>query len=118
MKDGERVVALTGEDEGLGTTRAPSPNTPIVGGINGGLPAVPSSGDGGKGRPLVKLLVRFRGCSIPPGDDTELEDPEGPELIASCELDALPTRSEEGSGRVRFQYGINLVREGDEEKAS
>jgi hypothetical protein len=40
----------------------------------------------------------------------EPEDPEGPGLTASCELDALAAaRSEEGSGRVRFQYGTNLV---------
>jgi hypothetical protein len=45
----------------------------------------------------------------------ELDDPEGPELMASCELDALAARSEEGSGRERFQYGTNFVSEGDEE---
>jgi hypothetical protein len=39
----------------------------------------------------------------------EPEDPDGPGLTASCELDALAARSEEGSGRVRFQYGTNLV---------
>jgi len=43
---------------------------------------------------------------------------DGPELMASCELDALAARSEEGSGRERFQYGTNLVREGYEEDAS
>jgi hypothetical protein len=48
----------------------------------------------------------------------ELEDPEGFEFMASCELDALAARSEEGSGRERFQYGMNLVREGDEAEAS
>lgn len=113
MGDDGRVLALTGEDEGLGRIRAPSPNKLIVGGINGTLPAEPSSGDGGKGRPLVKLLLRSRGCSPTSGDGMELDDPEGPELMASCELDALAARSEEGSGRERFQYGTNLVREVD-----
>ena len=63
MWDDGRVLDLTGEDEGLGRTLAPSPDKLIVGGINGGLPAEPSSGDGGKGRPLLKLLLRSRGCS-------------------------------------------------------
>ncbi len=43
------------------------------------------------------------------------EDPEGPGLTASCGLDPLTARSEEGSGRVRFQYGTNLVCEEDED---
>lgn len=118
MGDDGRVLALTGEDEGLGRMRAPSPNKLIVGGINGILPAEPSSGEGGKGRPLVKLLLRSRGCSRTSGDGTELDEPERPELMASCELDALAARSEEGSGRERFQYGRNLVREEYEEDAS
>src|SRR5579863_3608340 len=113
------VFALTGEDEGLGSTRAPSPNKLIVGGMNGGLPAEPSSGDGGKGLPLVKLLLRSRGGSLASGDGMELEDPEGPEFIASCELDALGAgRSKEGSGRERFQYGMNLVPGGPEVEGS
>jgi hypothetical protein len=115
MGDDGRVLDLTGGDEGFGSIRAPSPDKLIVGGINGGLPTEPSSGDGGKGRPLVKLLLRSRGCSQKSVDGTELEDPEGPELMASCELDALAARSEAGSGRERFQYGTNLVREGLEE---
>jgi len=113
------VLARTGEDEGLGSTRAPSPNKLIVGGMNGGLPAEPSSGDGGKGLPLVKLLLRSRGGSLMSGDGTELEGPEGPEFIASCKLVALAAaRSEEGSGRERFQYGMNLVPEGPEVEGS
>jgi len=119
MGDVGRVCALTGEDKGLGSTRAPSPNKLIVGGMNGGLPTEPSSGDGGKGLPLVKLLLRSRGGSLTSGDGTELEDPEGPEFIASCELDALTAgRSKEGSGRERFQYGMNLVPEGPEAEGS
>ena len=113
MGDGGRVLALTGEDEGLGSARELSPKTPIVGGITGGLPAEPSSGDGGKGRPVVKLLLRSRSCRLAPGDAIELEDPEVPGLTASCEPDALAARSEEGSGSVRFQYGTNLVCEED-----
>lgn len=62
MGDGGRVLAFTGDDEGLGSAREPSPNTPIVGGISGGFPTEPSSGDGGKGRPVVKLLLRSRSC--------------------------------------------------------
>ena len=46
----------------------------------------------------------------------EPEDPEGPGLTASCELDALAARSDEGLGSVRFQYGINLVCEGGAEE--
>jgi hypothetical protein len=38
--------------------------------------------------------------------------------MASCELDALAARSEEGSGRERFQYGTNLVREENEDDGS
>jgi hypothetical protein len=60
--DGGRVLALTGEDEGLGSARELSPKTPNVVGITGGLPTEPSSGDGGKGRPVVKLLLRSRSC--------------------------------------------------------
>lgn len=48
----------------------------------------------------------------------EPEDPEGPELTTSCELDALAARSEEGSGSVRFQYGTNLACEDDEDGSS
>lgn len=118
MGDGGPVLALTGENEGLGSVRELSPKTPIVGGITGGLPTEPSSGDGGKGRPVVKLLLRSRSCRLESGDATEPEDPEGPGLTASCELDALAARSEEGSGSVRFQYGINLVCEGGEEDGS
>jgi hypothetical protein len=62
MGDGGRVLALMGEDEGLGSARELSPKTPIVGGITGGLPTEPSSGDGGKGRPVLKLLLRSRSC--------------------------------------------------------
>jgi hypothetical protein len=62
MGDGGRVLALMGEDEGLGSARELSPKTPIVGGIMGGLPTEPSSGDGGKGRPVLKLLLRSRSC--------------------------------------------------------
>jgi hypothetical protein len=114
-----RVLALTGEDEGLGSTRAPSPNKLIVGGMNGGLPAEPSSGDGGKGLPLVKLLLRSRGGSLVSGDGTELDGPEGPEFITSCKLVVLAAaRSEEGSGRERFQYGMNLVPKGPEVEGS
>jgi hypothetical protein len=117
MGDGGRVLALTGEDEGLGSAREPSPTTPIVGGIRGGL-IEPSSGDGGKGRPVVKLLLRSRSCWLASGNAAEPEDPEGPGLAASCELGALAARSEEGSGRVRFQYGTNLVCERGEEDGS
>lgn len=98
--EGGRVLALTGE-EGLGSARERSLNTPTVGGIRGGLPMEPSSGEGGNGRPLVKLLVRSR-CWLSSARDAEL-GPEWVELTASCELDALAARSEEGSGRVRFQ---------------
>jgi hypothetical protein len=59
MGEGGRVLGLTGE-EGLGSVRERSPKTPTVGGITGGLPMEPSSGEGGNGRPLVKLLVRSR----------------------------------------------------------
>lgn len=62
MGDGGRVLALMGEDEGLGSAREPSVKKPIVGGITGGFPSDPSSGDGGKGRPTVKLLLRSRSC--------------------------------------------------------
>jgi hypothetical protein len=62
MGDGGRVLALMGEGQGLGSGRELSPKTPIVGGITGGLPSEPSSGDGGKGRPVVKLLLRSRSC--------------------------------------------------------
>ena len=61
MGDGGRVLALTGEGQGLGS-RELSPETPIVEGITGGLPTEPSSGDGGRGRPVVKLLLRSRSC--------------------------------------------------------
>lgn len=64
--DGGRVLAFMGEDQGLGSglgnDRELSPKTPTVGGITGGLPNEPSSGDGGKGRPVVKLLLRSRSC--------------------------------------------------------
>ena len=89
-----RVLALTGE----GSARERSPKTLTEGGIAGGLPMEPSSGEGGSGRPLVKLLVRSR-CWLSSAGVAEL----GPELTASCELDALAARSEEGSGRLRFQ---------------
>ena len=113
-----RVFDLTGESEGLGSTRAPSLKL-IVGGMNGGLPAEPSSGDGGKGLPLVKLLLRSRGGSLVSGDGTALEDPDGLEFTASCEMDTHDAaRSEEGSGRERFQYGMNLVPEGPEVEGS
>jgi hypothetical protein len=95
-----RVLALTGE-EGLGSARERSPKTPTVGGMRGGLPMEPSSGEGGNGRPPVKLLVRSR-CWLSSPRVAEL-GPERVELTASCELDALAARSEEGSGRVRFQ---------------
>ncbi len=98
--DGGRVLALTGEEEGLGSARERSPKTPTVGGIMGGLPTEPSSGEGGKGRPLVKLLVRSR-CWLSSAGVAEF-GAEWVELTASCELDALAARSE-GSGRVRFQ---------------
>jgi hypothetical protein len=66
MGDGGRLLALMGEDQGLGSVlggaRELSPKTPIVGGIRGGFPSEPSSGDGGKGRPVVKLLLRSRSC--------------------------------------------------------
>ncbi len=55
------MLALTGEGQGLGS-RELSPETPIVEGITGGLPTEPSSGDGGRGRPVVKLLLRSRSC--------------------------------------------------------
>ena len=58
--EGGRVLARTGEEEGLGSARERSPKTPTVSGITGGLPMEPSSGEGGNGRPLVKLLVRSR----------------------------------------------------------
>ena len=51
---------------------------------------------------------------MPLGDAIEPEDPEGPGPTASCELDALAARSEEGSGSVRFQYGTNLVCEDED----
>jgi hypothetical protein len=113
MGDGGWVFDLTGEDEGLGSARERSPRAPIVGGMRGGLPTEPSSGDGGKGRPLLKLLLRSRCCWPASADTAELEEPEGPGLNASCELEALAARSEEGSGRVRFQYGTNLVEKED-----
>jgi hypothetical protein len=113
MGEGDWVFDLTGEEEGLGRARERSPRAPIVGGMRGGLPIGPSWGDGGKGRPLVKLLLRSRCCWPASADVMELEEPEGPGLNASCELEALAARSEEGSGRVRFQYGTNLVEEGD-----
>ncbi len=69
--DGGRVLALTGEEEGLGSARERSPKTPTVGGIMGGLPTEPSSGEGGKGRPLVKLLVRSR-CGLSSAGVAEL----------------------------------------------
>jgi hypothetical protein len=119
MGDGGRVLALMGEDQGLGSglgsARELSPKTPIVGGIRGGLPSEPSSGDGGKGRPVVKLLLRSRRCLLASGDAIEPEDLEGPGLTASCELDALAARSEEGSGSVRLQYGTNLACEDEED---
>ena len=61
----------------------------------------------------MKLLLRSLCCRPASADGAELEEPEGPGLNASCELEALAARSEEGSGRVRFQYGTNLVDEGD-----
>ena len=39
-------------------------------------------------------------------------------MTGSCELDAPAARSKEGSGRVRFQYGTNLICEGGEEEGS
>ena len=62
MGDGGRVLALMGEDEGLGRARELSPTILSVGGITGGFPIEPSSGDGGNGRPVVKLLLRSRSC--------------------------------------------------------
>jgi hypothetical protein len=70
MGDGGRVLALMEEDQGLGSgpgsgpgsARELSPKTTLVGGIMGGFPSEPSSGDGGKGRPVVKLLLRSRSC--------------------------------------------------------
>jgi hypothetical protein len=59
MGDGGRVLALS---HGLGSARELSPKTPIVGGITGGFPSEPSRGDGGKGRPVLKLLLRSRSC--------------------------------------------------------
>lgn len=118
MGDVGSVFDLTGESEGLGSTRAPSLKL-MVGGMNGGLPAEPSSGDGGKGLPLVKLLLRSRGGSLASGDGAVLEDPEGLEFTASCEMDThAAARSGEGSGRERFQYGMNLVPEGPEVEGS
>lgn len=112
IAEGGRVAAPTEEDEGLGSARERSPRALTAGGMRGDLPTVPSSGDGGKGRPLVKLLLRSR-CGWPPSASaTELEELEGRALTASCELEALAIRSEEGSGRVRFQYGTNLDEEG------
>lgn len=99
--DGGRVLALTGEEEILGSARERSPKTPTVGGITGGLPTEPSSGEGGKGRPLLKLLVRSR-CWLYSTGVAELR-PEWVELTASCELDAPAAARSEGSGRVRFQ---------------
>ena len=99
--DDGRVLALTGEEEGLGSALERSPKTPTVGGITGGLPTEPSSGEGGKGRPLLKLLVRSR-CRLSSAGVVDLR-PEWVELTASCELEAPAARSEEGSGRVRFQ---------------
>ena len=68
MGDGGRVLALAEEDQGFGSgsgsgsARELSPKTPLVGGIMGGFPSEPSSGDGGRGRPVVKLLLRSRSC--------------------------------------------------------
>jgi hypothetical protein len=113
--DGSWVLALTEEEDGFGSARERSPKGPAVGGMRGGLPTEPSSGEGGKGRPPVKLLLRSRCCCLGSADAMELEEPEGGAgLNASCELEALATRSEEGSGRVRFQYGTNLVEEGED----
>ena len=116
MGDDGRVLALMGEDQGLGSGPGSARElSPIVGGIRGGLPSEPSSGDGGKGRPVVKLLLRSRSCLLASGDAIEPEDPEGPGLTTSCEPDALAARSEEGSGSVRFQYGTNLACEDEED---